>query len=326
MNFESILRLAIFALFAVLAFLGASCGESNSVDKNVNTIEVDSNLIIKENLVNAIVQEDCVLSNGTRSRCFLITVKAKPKEHKMGPWCPETITDSKDSGGIWFRDGKIYDVDGPFIANLDKFYSDPEWKLYREDGSVKVTATQEACEAAARPDVDEKYHNYCVQCAPSYYESKEITYRIPVKPVFMKFPTAIGRDGIGLAFNGVPFDPAAPVHAILAAHTLAPLDDCGGHVNPHKGYHYHAANGCSKEASKEENHPPLLGYALDGFGIYALKNEDGKEPDDLDDCRGHTDEKRGYHYHAGRPGDNKIIGCFRGDPGSVSVESLEREG
>ena len=47
--------------------------------------------------------------------------------------------------------------------------------------------------------------------------------------------------GVGLALNGVKFDASAPVDAILSAHTLAPFDDFGGHVNPHVGYHYHVS-------------------------------------------------------------------------------------
>ncbi len=312
-----ITKLVIIAGIVLAGILLGACGWTNTVNKDVKTISVDPSHFIKKSLLKEIVKEECELSNGTKTECYKITVKAEAQEHKMGPWCPDNIKDGKEKGGIWFRDGKVYDVDGKFIANLDEFYNDPKWKMYRENGSINVTKTQEACELAARPDVDEKYHNHCVECSPSYYQGKEVTYRIPVKPVSMKNPTRIGRDGIGLAFNGVGFDPAAPVHAILAAHTLAPLDDCGGHVNPHKGYHYHAATGCTKEAESKDEHPPMIGYALDGFGVYALKDEE--VPADLDQCRGHSDEQRGYHYHVGKPGDNEIIACFQGDPGSVEI-------
>ncbi len=173
--------------------------------------------------------------------------------------------------------------------------------------------------AAARPDVDAEYNNYCVECSPDFYKSIEVTYLIPVKPLYKNLTTEIGRDGIGLAFNGVGFDPPTSVQAILDAHTLAPRDDCGGHVNSHKVYHYHATKGCSKENAQEDEHPPMLGYVLDGFGIYALLDESGNEPNGLDECRGHSDDKRGYHSHAGKPGDNKIIACFRGEPGSIEL-------
>ena len=79
----------------------------------------------------------------------------------------------------------------------------------------------------------------------------------------------------GVAFNGVRFDAPAPIDAILGAYTLAPLDDAGGHINLHAGYHYHAATGKTKEIGQSDNHPAMIGYAMDGFGIYALLDNSG---------------------------------------------------
>lgn len=349
MKFKISILMGILLLFFVVGFQ-SNCdkkGVTSSTSK-VKVTPVDSSLFIKENLLEEIVTEDCELSDGAKTKCYKITVKGKPSEHKMGPWCPDRIDDSKEKGGIWFKDGRVYDVDGKFIVNLDEFYKDPKWKLYREDGTVKVTKSQEACEAAARPDVAEEYNNYCVECSPAFYSDFKTVYLIPINPVFKGNGTPMGNrpprgerppggdrpppprngDGpprgggglpLGLALNGVRFDPPAPLNAILDAHTLAPLDDCGGHVNPHEGYHYHAANGCTKEAIQKAKHSPLIGYALDGFGIYARLDKDGKEPTNLDQCGGHTDENIGYHYHAGKPGDNQIIGCLNGAIGSVRV-------
>jgi len=57
----------------------------------------------------------------------------------------------------------------------------------------------------------------------------------------------------------------------------------------------------------------LVGYALDGYGIYAMTDLDGVEATDLDDCRGHTDDVRGYHYHAASVSENMFIGCYSGE-------------
>ena len=54
----------------------------------------------------------------------------------------------------------------------------------------------------------------------------------------------------------------------------------------------------------------MIDYAMDGYGLYALLNN--KEPDDLDDCRGHYDNTRGYHYHVNAAGNNNFIDCFIG--------------
>ncbi|MFP3398777.1 YHYH protein, partial [Brevibacterium sp. SIMBA_078] len=72
-----------------------------------------------------------------------------------------------------------------------------------------------------------------------------------------------------IAFNGVRFDAPAPVSNILGAYTLAPFDDAGGHINPHAGYHYHAATGLTTKIEQDDGHAPMIGYALDGYGIYA---------------------------------------------------------
>ena len=116
----------------------------------------------------------------------------------------------------------------------------------------------------------------------------------------------------GIALNGVAFSAPAPVDNILGAYTLAPFDDAGGHINVHQGYHYHAATGLSFSIEQSDAHAPLIGYAMDGHGIYGQLDKDGKEPTDLDDCRGHTDELRGYHYHADAAGKNNFINCLHG--------------
>ena len=115
----------------------------------------------------------------------------------------------------------------------------------------------------------------------------------------------------GVAFNGVRYDAPAPTDAILGAYTLAPFDDAGGHINLNAGYHYHAATGVSTQLA-QDSHAAMIGYAIDGFGLYAQLDNDGNEPTDLDDCRGHTDDTRGYHYHIDAPGNNNFLNCING--------------
>lgn len=267
----------------------------------------------------------CTLSGGTKTECFSVTVTSLQTEHKTGPWCPRNISDSPEKSGIWLNEGKVYDADGKFIENLAEFYKDNEWELFNpETGEIKVTDSKEACMAAARPDVAEEYQNYCVECLPSYAENKPITYLIPAHPIYQDKGQRIDpHSGIGIAFNGVKFDAPAPVEAILGAHTLAPFDDCGGHVNTHVGYHYHAVTGCTKEVETISEHAPAIGYAMDGFMIYSRLNADGAEASELDSCRGHVNEGIGYHYHANAPGKNQIIGCFQAEQGCAVEGEIE---
>ncbi|MEO0987022.1 MAG: YHYH protein [Cyanobacteria bacterium J06639_14] len=331
MNAKSRIQLALLSSIAILLLVSA-CAHNTTGDPlaeaplpatpEASSAEVavttnPSSLFLEDALVSSITEEFCTLSGGTETTCYRITVTSIPTDHEPGPWCPGTITDTAEAGGIWPEGGEIYDVDGPFVENLDTFYNDGEWKLYNDDGTIRVTGTAEQCAAAARPDVDEAYQNYCVQCLPSHVDEgvSVHTYVIPIIPVAQTTPSAISMTGIGVALNGVTFDPPAPTNAILSAHTLAPFDDCGGHINLNEGYHYHAHTGCSTEAEQPDSHAPMIGYALDGFPIYALLDKNGEAPSGLDQCRGESDEIRGYHYHVAAPGSNSFIDCFSGEIG-----------
>jgi hypothetical protein len=264
----------------------------------------------------------CTLANGTESECYRIKVNVSQNisDDDAGPWCPQNINDSASESGIWLDSGKVYDVDGKFIQNLATFYKDDKWQLFNpKTGKVRVTDSKDACLAAARPDVDPEYNNYCVQCLPSYVEEgTTITYLIPADPQILDESQRIDpHAGVGIAFNGVKIEAPAPVEAILAAHTIAPFDDCGGHVNTHVGYHYHAVTDCTENAShdEEKGHATAIGYAMDGFKLFSQKNSDGSMPKDLDACGGHVTSGIGYHYHVNAPGENQILSCFTGELG-----------
>lgn len=309
--------------YSLLLALLAACSKSNIADTTDDVVvEVNPSYFLTAGLAESITKVSKTLSDGTTVECYKIVSNNTPTDHTQGPWCPTNISDGPDKAGIWFEGGKLYDADGAFIKNLAAFYSNATWKLYNPlTGEINVTSTKEACQAAARPDVDPAYKNYCVQCLPSYFPGIKKTFYIPVKPIKGKKTTAIQGMGtvVGVAFNGVNFDPPAPTQAILGAFTLAPFDDAGGHVNGVTGYHYHAATGKSTKIKQTDGHAAMIGYAMDGYGIFEQLDESGKEPTDLDVSRGHYDSKRGYHYHVAFAGTNSFINSFRGIPGSFSV-------
>jgi len=309
----------ISIVVTTVIFIACTTTQKTNEETGIKAIPVNTDYFIKENFIGDIETKEVDL-RGVSTLCYVIKSNSQASEHSMGPWCPKHIDEGAEKAGIWFKDGKVYDVSGHFIAELDEFYKDEKWHLYREDGSIKVTDTKEGCLAAAKPNVEEEYQNYCVECLPEYFKDQITTFYIPVNPVYQQSSSRFGRGGIGLAFNGVKFDPPAPTHAILAAHTIAPLDDHGGHVNPHGGYHYHAVTGSTKEIEQTDTHAPQIGYAIDGFAIFALLDKNKKEPTDLDECGGHSDEIRGYHYHAGAPGGNQIIKCLHGNPGYMDLK------
>ncbi|WP_324751949.1 YHYH protein [Roseovarius sp. Pro17] len=321
MNNSHCYRILPSALIALLASGSASfANDEASLTESIEQFFSGADLVSGPNVV------DCTLSGGTETSCFSITVKAAPQSYTPGPWCPTNIADSAEAGGIWLRDGEVHDVDGAFIANLAEFYGDSEWQLFDKDtGNIRFTGSLEACQAAARPDVDPAYQNYCVQCLPEYMpDDATVTYVIPVEPQPVRRSQPTNFSGSGVAYNGIKLDGPAPLDAILAAHTIAPFDDCGGHVNPHVGYHYHAVTDCltpapatfgSVHGAAAVEHGTQIGIAMDGFQIFSNLMASGAAPKDLDSCNGHDGEDLAYHYHAGAAGSNAILGCLKAEAG-----------
>ncbi len=278
-----------------------------------------SRIFAKATVISGPTAVPCRLSGGTQATCFSITVSDDPEGYTPGPWCPRGITDGAAAGGIWLHEGRVHDVDGAFVAGLGNFYADDRWQLFDpETGAVRFTGTLKACAAAARPDVAPEYQNTCVECLPEYIpDEATITYVIPLEPgpPIYVFPTRMS--GAGVAHNGVRLDAPAPVDAILRAHTIAPFDDCGGHVNLHIGYHYHAVTDCLNDgpASNLADHGQQIGIAMDGYPIVTHLMADGSEPGDLDRCNGHIGADGAYHYHAGTAGSNAILACLRAETG-----------
>lgn len=316
-------RQSIAITCCVVSLLGAcsSKPQNTAIDAPPNQVSLDPLRFEPGALAKETTTVPCTLASGLETSCYSITIKGEPSNTEVGPFCPTSIDSTAEESGIWLDgSGEVYEADGAFIVNLPQLYDDDHWQLYDPaTGKVKVTDTEVACRAAARPNVDENYQNHCVECSLDYLGGGvEQTFLIPVKPTSMSNPTPL-NGAVGVALNGVVFDNAAPVHAILGAYTIAAFDDCGGHVNPFAGYHYHAATGCSESSTAEpDNHSPLIGYARDGYGIYAMTDAHGVEPEQLDECRGETDAVRGYHYHVAGAGENAFIGCYHGD--AVEVE------
>ena len=312
-------------ILASVIGLSMGCSTDSDVTPSTSTsstvINVDATKFLTSTGSVVITTENRTLSNGTTAACYKIVTKSDPADHTRGPWCPTNISDDASKGGIWLSGGNVYDVDGAFIKNLATFYNDATWQMYNTTtGAITRTLTQADCAAAANPNVGVAYKNYCVECLPSYVSSITNTFYIPITPVKLStsytFATgpggAAGPSSRGIAFDGVVFDAPAPVSNILAAYTLAPFDDYGGHINLNAGYHYHAATGLTAKVSQTDGHAAMIGYAMDGFGIYERLSAAGTEYTDLDANRGHSDETRGYHYHVDKAGNNNFINGLAG--------------
>lgn len=104
------------------------------------------------------------------------------------------------------------------------------------------------------------------------------------------------------------------------------LDACSGHPERDGTYHYHDYSTCMTDAAgKAGKHSDLVGYALDGFGIYGPKADGNRRVKnaDLDACHGHSHEivwdgqrKLLYHYHF-TDEYPYTLGCFNGTPAAA---------
>ncbi|MEU2157469.1 YHYH protein [Streptomyces sp. NPDC019396] len=132
---------------------------------------------------------------------------------------------------------------------------------------------------------------------------------------------------IGVLKNGVCiYNSLDDAGRDVAAHETQ--DVCDGHPDGAEAYHYHNIPSCLLSAADKKG-ATLVGYALDGFGIYVERDDKGNLPTnaDLDECHGRTSkvmwngrETSIYHYSATLEFPY-TVGCFRGTP----VEPPERD-
>lgn len=162
---------------------------------------------------------------------------------------------------------------------------------------------------------------YAIDRNPNSIAAQTGAYSLPAAPVAAAKPSCVGGGPIGVMLTGAVLFNAldaegrdAPAHEVL--------DTCGGHPERSGVYHYHSLSPCLAVGTSTTGHSQLVGYALDGFGIYGPRGDGGKllSTADLDACHGTTDsitwngrQARLYHYvlTADYP---YSLGCFRGTP------------
>ena len=124
---------------------------------------------------------------------------------------------------------------------------------------------------------------------PNRISVQSVSAKVPLAPKVAASPTPVKLPG--WALNGVPFDPGAgefyqgdpslgwQYEALSGAVPLG-IDENHAHVQPTGIYHYHGLPTLFLEAQgvSFEAHSPQVGWAADGFPIYALYGyEDAKD-------------------------------------------------
>ncbi len=162
---------------------------------------------------------------------------------------------------------------------------------------------------------------------PNSIRTQTILLRLPAVPQVTQTPGCVPMGMIGFALSGV-----AIYNGLDAMGRDAPAyeiqDACNGHPQRQGQYHYHNFSICMGDTRSEAGgHSSLVGYALDGFGLYGPYGADGRVVTNagLDACHGHTHTVMWngkptdiYHYHLTYEYPY-TIGCFRGSTTHVTA-------
>ena len=126
---------------------------------------------------------------------------------------------------------------------------------------------------------------------PNSVEEQVHNFSIPTNQIPASQPIPLHNESVrgppntpfGIAVNGVLFDPGTAEffmgdrradwnYEALGGSVLLGLDANHGHVQPNGSYHYHGLpTGLLKKLGvNAKEHSPLVGYAMDGYPVYAL--------------------------------------------------------
>jgi len=155
---------------------------------------------------------------------------------------------------------------------------------------------------------------------PNAIQPQPVQWALPLRPALAAKPICLPPGGpVGLLLDGsYLFNALDALGRDAAAHEVQ--DGCYGHPEMRGAYHHHMLSPCLALGDPQGS-SPLLGYALDGFGIYG-PYQDGRalSNQDLDECHGLTSEiewdgrrTRLYHYVANFEYPY-TLGCYRGVP------------
>ncbi|HZS41097.1 MAG TPA: YHYH protein [Polyangia bacterium] len=153
---------------------------------------------------------------------------------------------------------------------------------------------------------------------PNAISAQAIAFSLPANPTVDPQGPHCAYKRVGITLDGIQ------LHGPIDSHGRDEIayqlqDVCTGDPQPGGGYHHHVLSECMPHI--HENNA-LVGYALDGFGIFSPYDAAGKEltSADLDECHGLTStiEWDGqsvvmYHYVLTRDFPYTLT-CFRGKP------------
>lgn len=154
----------------------------------------------------------------------------------------------------------------------------------------------------------------------NHIAEQSFDWSLPLHPRAASEPSCTNGGPMGVLDDGVVlFNALDGEGRDAGAHEV--LDVCAGHPDPSDTYHHHDIPPCILRKARK-GRATLVGYALDGYGIYVVRNRAGAMPTNtsLDACHGTASRvmwdgkmTRIYHYVATLEYPY-TIGCFHGTP------------
>jgi len=164
---------------------------------------------------------------------------------------------------------------------------------------------------------------------PNSIKAWSLALSLAAEPVVAAKPACLPMGGIGVALSGGLFFNALDADARDGVATEI-FDACEGHPEKNGRYHYHHGSPCW-DRGKPGQHSPVVGYALDGFGIHGPQGDGGVTVTNaqLDECHGHAHAvtladgtaKTVYHYHTNEEFPY-TLGCFKGVVTPAALQQL----
>jgi hypothetical protein len=243
--------------------------------------------------------------------------------------CGGAQTDAGAGGaqveGPWIRDDGMFDLTAKAIVDGDVMWDQATFMIILEGENRLLTGNNlPTTHGTGVYPVSAADDAYQYDRNPNSIAAQTLTVTLPTNPTVNAEAGCLTPGAIGVMTTGVIiFDALDALVRDAVAHETQ--DACGGHPQMSGAYHYHNLSDCIEDEGT--GHSVLVGYAMDGFGIYGVRGEDGQPLTnaDLDECHGHTHviEWDGqmvemYHYHATYEYPY-TIGCFRGTSAGVGV-------
>jgi hypothetical protein len=232
----------------------------------------------------------------------------------------------RSHSGDWIHDDGTFDLtEKPTVQGAVHWESKLDIKM--EGDSRTLTGSSRVISGNALPDhatgifpiaPTDPAHRYDPN--PNAISKKLYSVTLPLDPKIASQSSPLTMGPIGIMLSGAfLFNALDDSGRDAEAHEIQ--DACQGHPQKFGIYHYHSFSTCIKTTDMP-NSSQLVGYALDGFGIYVEYGADGKllTNKDLDVDHGRTSEVKWngkteniYHYDVTHEYPY-TIGAFKGTP------------